>query len=746
MRKIVLIAMLIEASCFGAENLVGSIFSLSNANSTTSMPWGMYFAAYDANNKPVAGNSGNVYYNVRLCLDYSLDPILNPSTQCTGGAVADLTANTAQSPSLSLAASGCTVSFSSCTGNWWQPVTIGAVNPNDGANHLIYAWSISKSAGTSSTTTLTVGTGTTTFTVPSGLTYSSGIHARATSGTGAYMEGVVSSYSGTSLVIAVDATSGTGSHNDWTITIGGYQLENSPQPYAWSASASTFTFGWQAATPPVSRVNAGSLGIVVNLQDSYFSTGTSGTQVCSCPASGQCGSSGAFANPIYDGASGGIAGYYVSQYGVPCTNLVAISISPNSTGITGANFASALGTINASFPANVQALALAWNQPSLVSATGSTNSFRAITGVVANGSAVNDPAAYSGNKCTANNSAGYLAQGTQNPMFNTTSATPFASYGFRPTMMLTGEGCNGSCSNNYSFLPNGGTVTSVTDNLDGTETLTLSTAQAGIATGFMRVNYQVDAGASHCAQFNGRRAVTVIDSTHIKLSGSGACTWTNTSGSLMQWYDDVATAKATVDSARAATGTNPGTGKVYLAYTSDLGRIVYATQVSSAMTGTFADGGHSANVSVLGTPASPINSTGAVTATGILFYGQASQHWTFSGSFLSGSGIASAITSSSGMTVMDGNQLNPNIWIKNGAVGAVGTFIEPCGLTISKYIDWQLFLHFYLNGSTVIEAMWKAARYPWDLNFVGNPLAAPFAVPLAPASQPSTLSNGIIGQ
>lgn len=210
----------------------------------------------------------------------------------------------------------------------------------------------------------------------------------------------------------------------------------------------------------------------------------------------------------------------------------------------------------------------------------------------------------------------------------------------------------------------------------------------------------------------------------------------------MQWYDDVATAKAIVDSARAATGTNPSTGKVYLAYTNDLGRVTYASQASSPMTGTYTSGGHSASVSVLGTPAAPLNSTAAVTATNILFYGQGSQHWTFSGSFLGGSGIASAVTSSSGMTMMDGNQLNPNIWIKNGAVGAVGTFQEPCGLTISKYIDWPLFLNFYLSGSTVIEAMWKAAQYPWDLNFVGNPLAAPFAIPLSPASLPSRFGNG----
>ena len=73
-----------------------------------------------------------------------------------------------------------------------------------------------------STTSVTVGTGSQTFTTQAGLAYSTGARARATStGTGAYVEGLVTSYSGTTLVINADATSGSGAHTDWDINVAG---------------------------------------------------------------------------------------------------------------------------------------------------------------------------------------------------------------------------------------------------------------------------------------------------------------------------------------------------------------------------------------------------------------------------------------------------------------------------------------------------------------------------------------------
>ena len=71
-----------------------------------------------------------------------------------------------------------------------------------------------------STTSITPATGSITFTTQAGLYYKAGDHARATStGSGAFLDGLVSSYSGTTLIIGVTYKGGTGSHTDWAFSI-----------------------------------------------------------------------------------------------------------------------------------------------------------------------------------------------------------------------------------------------------------------------------------------------------------------------------------------------------------------------------------------------------------------------------------------------------------------------------------------------------------------------------------------------
>lgn len=71
-----------------------------------------------------------------------------------------------------------------------------------------------------SATSITPATGTITFTTQAGLYYKAGDHARATStGSGAFLDGAVSSYSGTTLVIAVTYKGGSGAHTDWVFSI-----------------------------------------------------------------------------------------------------------------------------------------------------------------------------------------------------------------------------------------------------------------------------------------------------------------------------------------------------------------------------------------------------------------------------------------------------------------------------------------------------------------------------------------------
>jgi hypothetical protein len=71
-----------------------------------------------------------------------------------------------------------------------------------------------------STTSLAIGTGSKVFTTASGLGFVAGQRVRAVSGTGGganYMEGVVASYSSTTLTVTVDAIGGSGNLANWTI-------------------------------------------------------------------------------------------------------------------------------------------------------------------------------------------------------------------------------------------------------------------------------------------------------------------------------------------------------------------------------------------------------------------------------------------------------------------------------------------------------------------------------------------------
>jgi hypothetical protein len=118
--------------------------------------------------------------------------------QCTQGK--DLYTNTSNNDQYK-----CTV-----TGNpgTWALVASGSVGPGY--------------AATSTTSLATAGSGSKSFTTQSGLAYTAGARIRATSsGTAEYMEGVVTSYSGTTLVATMDRNSGTSTHADWNLNLAG---------------------------------------------------------------------------------------------------------------------------------------------------------------------------------------------------------------------------------------------------------------------------------------------------------------------------------------------------------------------------------------------------------------------------------------------------------------------------------------------------------------------------------------------
>jgi hypothetical protein len=74
-----------------------------------------------------------------------------------------------------------------------------------------------------STTSVALGTGTKTFTTQAGLAYSANMRVRVAYNASNYLEGPITSYSSTTLVVAADRFVGTGTYTAWTINAAGDQ-------------------------------------------------------------------------------------------------------------------------------------------------------------------------------------------------------------------------------------------------------------------------------------------------------------------------------------------------------------------------------------------------------------------------------------------------------------------------------------------------------------------------------------------
>jgi hypothetical protein len=102
--------------------------------------------------------------------------------------------------------------------------------------------------GATSTTAVTIGTGSQNFATQTGLAYSIGARVRAASHATPtnFMEGLVTSYSGGVLIVNVDLTGGSGTPADWDINLAGQQ----------GATGSVGPAGASGATGPAGGVGA----------------------------------------------------------------------------------------------------------------------------------------------------------------------------------------------------------------------------------------------------------------------------------------------------------------------------------------------------------------------------------------------------------------------------------------------------------------------------------------------------------
>jgi hypothetical protein len=147
-----------------------------------------------------------------------------------------------------------------------------------------------------STSSVAIGTGNLTFKTQSGLAYVTNDRVRVSNSATNFIEGTVSSYSGTSMVVSVTNTSGSGTYASWNIGIAGLQGSNGANGVtgatgptgATGAAGSNGTNGITGATGPTGA--AGNNG----------ATGSNGTN----GVTGATGATGATGNNGATGATG----------------------------------------------------------------------------------------------------------------------------------------------------------------------------------------------------------------------------------------------------------------------------------------------------------------------------------------------------------------------------------------------------------------------------------------------------------
>ena len=144
--------------------------------------------------------------------------------------------------------------------------------------------------GGSSTTSNTIATGSKTFTTQSGLAYVAGERVRVANSATTYVEGTVTSYTGTSLVLNADRAVGSGTLTSWTIGVAGDQ----------GAAGATGTTGATGPQGPIG--NTGATGAT----GATGPQGVAGTTGAAGPAgtTGATGAQGPIGNTGATGATG----------------------------------------------------------------------------------------------------------------------------------------------------------------------------------------------------------------------------------------------------------------------------------------------------------------------------------------------------------------------------------------------------------------------------------------------------------
>lgn len=203
--------------------------------------------------------------------DWSLAINVQQLSGFSTSAAASATAAAASATSAAGSASAATTQATNASASAATASTAATTATTQATNAAASATSAAASAAAlsgTSTTAITIATGAQTFTTQSGKQWTSGVFLIISSNTNVanYMHGTVTSYSGTSLVMNITDTGGSGSHSDWNIALSGTQGPTGP-----SGGVTSVTFTGDgtvlSSTPSSAVTTTGTLTAAIKNQN-----------------------------------------------------------------------------------------------------------------------------------------------------------------------------------------------------------------------------------------------------------------------------------------------------------------------------------------------------------------------------------------------------------------------------------------------------------------------------------------------
>jgi uncharacterized protein (TIGR03790 family) len=191
---------------------------------------------------------------------------------------------------------------------------------------------------------------------------------------------------------------------------------------------------------------------------------------------------------------------------------------------------------------------------------------------------------------------------------------------------------------------------------------------------------------------------------------------------VMLTASNLVSAKQVIDRAVAGDGTFP-TQTVYLAKSSDVFRNLRYALFDNAVINMRLRG----NCSVQRISSDPSYALGATLG---LQSGWGNPYVIWGTSFVPGA-LADNFSSWGGTLFEPTGQLNILVLLDSGAAGCYGTVIEPCSY-VTKFPSPQDYFY-QARGFSMAECYYQSVTYPYQGLLMGDPLAAPFALPASGA-------------